>query len=222
MLIADNHFPVGIHQIESQPAELGTLSTVRTAAVTGLTGVTLTAVAHTQGSMNKNFERRVGTIPVNRRNLFQCQFACEHHLTETGLSQKLHFLRRTVIHLRTGMQRNGRKLQTGNPHILHDQCIHTGTVQIPDHGFRVLKFVVFQNRIDGNINTRIVKMCIVHQGGNIFQRISSCRTGTETGSTDVNGIRSMINGFHAALQVPGWSQQFDRTLSDHSLISLIS
>ena len=83
--------------------------------------------------MNKYFERRVGTIPVNRRNLFQRQFACEHHLTETGLSQKLHFLRRTVIHLRTGMQRNGRKLQAGNPHILHDQCIHTGTVQIPDH-----------------------------------------------------------------------------------------
>ena len=27
------------------------------------------------------------------RNLFQRQFACEHHLTETGLSQKLHFLR---------------------------------------------------------------------------------------------------------------------------------
>ena len=97
------------------------------------------------------------------------------------------------------MQRYRRQVQTGNPHVLDYQRIHTDTVQIPNHPFRFGKFFFFQDRIHRNINTYIIQMGILCQGGNIFQGIDRCRTRTKLRRTYIHRIRTMIDSLNAAL-----------------------
>ena len=201
MLVARNDFSVGIYHIEAQAAELRTLSTVGTAAEACLTHVTLSAVTYTQRTVHEDLEQRIGTGSMYFGNLIERQLSCQHHLTETGIRQKLDLLHRTVVHLRTGMQRDRRQIELCNSHILNNQRIHSGTIQIPDHRFGVLQFLVTQDRIHRDINTDIVHMRILHQCGNVFQRIAGSRTCSETGSTDIHRIGTMIDSLDAALQI---------------------
>lgn len=74
-----------------------------------------------------------------------------------------------VIHLGTGVQRNRRQIQAGDSHILHNQCIYTGTEQSPNHLLRLLQFFIFQDSIDCHINPGIVQMGILYQSSYVLQ-----------------------------------------------------
>ena len=153
MFATGNRFPVGIYHIKTQATELCTLSPVCTTAKASLADITLSAIAYAQGSVYKHFQRCIRTGCMNLCNFIQRQLTGQHHLTETSLSQEFYFLRSAVVHLRTGMQRNRRKIQTGNPHILHNQGIHPNPVQIPNHFLRFCQFLIFQDCIDSYVNT---------------------------------------------------------------------
>ena len=71
--------------------------------------------------------------------------------------------------LGTGVQRNRRQIQAGDSHILHNQCIYTGTEQSPNHLLRLLQFFIFQDSIDCHINPGIVQMGILYQSSYVLQ-----------------------------------------------------
>ena len=169
MFVLRNHPVVRIDQAERQTTELGTLTPVGATPETSLADVALPAITYTERSVHKDFQRHVGTSLMYLADLPQRKFTRQHHLAEARIGQKSHFLCRTVIHLRARMQRNGRQLQTGDSHILHNKRIHSDTVQGPDHLLRLLQFFIFQDRIDRDINPHIIQMGILHQSGYIFQ-----------------------------------------------------
>ena len=169
VLAAGNRFPVRIHHVEAQAAELRTLSAVGTAAETCLTHVALSAVAHAQGAVYEYLQRRIRTGGMNLCNLVQRQLTGQYHLTETGLGQEFHFLRRAVVHLCTGMQRNRGQIQTGDSHVLYDEGIHPHPVQIPNHFLGICQFLFLQDGIDSHVNAYAIQMGITHQGLNVFQ-----------------------------------------------------
>ena len=169
MFIAHYHFPVRIRQTERQAAELRTLSPVSTASEASMTNIALAAIADAKRTMHENLQQNLRTSFVNTMNILQRQFTRQHHLPETGFCQETHLLHRTVIHLGTGVQRNRRQIQAGDSHILHNQCINTRTIQIPDHSLRFLQFLFFQNRIDRDVNPGIIQMGMSHQSRYIFQ-----------------------------------------------------
>ena len=115
------------------------------------------------------------------------------------------------------MQRYGRQVQTGNAHVLHNQRIYTDTVQLPNHLFRFRQFFFFQNGIYRDIDTYIVQMGVCRQSGNVFQRINRRSTCAELRSAYIYRIRTMIDGFNAALQILGGRQQLYLPLLYHAI-----
>ena len=71
MLAFRYYLAIGIHHIEGQSAELGTLSTIGTASEAMLADVALTAKAHAQGSVHKDFERCLRYGFMNLADLLQ-------------------------------------------------------------------------------------------------------------------------------------------------------
>ena len=61
-------------------------------------------------------------------DLLERQFACQHHLLEARLSQKGDLLRRTVVHLRAGMQCDRREVKPCQSQVLHDERVHARVV----------------------------------------------------------------------------------------------
>ena len=218
MLVLFYCLSVGIHQIESQTAELCTLATVGTTAITSLAHITLPTVANAQGTMNEHFEKRFRTCIVYFLYFIKREFACQNHLTETYIRKELHFLRCTVIHLRTGMQCYRRKVKARDTHILYDQGIYTGTIQFPYHFLRFRKFLVIQDCIYCDIYTCVIQMCMLHQSLDVFYGIASSGTCAETWCTDIDCIGTMIDGLDSAFKILCRSKKFYRTLFYHYLI----
>ena len=206
VFIVGDDLPVGILQIERQAAELGTFPTVRASSETRLAHIALPAIAHAQRSVYEDFEQRIGTGAVDFPNLFQSQFASQHHLTESRLRQEAHFLRRAVIHLRAGMKRNGRQVEAGNAHILHDERIYADAVQVPNHRLGIFQLLILQNGIHRHVNARPIQMRITHQFRDVLQRVSRSGTRPEAGCPDIHGVRPMVDSLYPARQVFRGSQ----------------
>ena len=221
MLVLHDGLAIGIHHIERQSAELGTLATVGTTAEAMLADVALTAIAHAQRPVHEDFERCLRYGLVYLANLLQREFACQDHLTESGFGQELHLACRAVVHLRAGMEGYRREVQAEQAHVLHNEGIDPGTIQVPNELLGFGELFVLQDGIEGDIDTDIVEVGILHQLGNVFQGVSGCCTGTETGRTDIYGVGTVVNRRDAAFQILGRSQKFYFSLSDH-FISFIS
>ena len=110
MLIFHNCLTISIDQTKRQTAELRTLATIGTPAKTGLTNITLTTITDTQSAMYKDFKRRVRAGFVYFTYLPQRKFTGKYYLMESRIGKKLNFIRRPVIHLCTGMQRDRRQV----------------------------------------------------------------------------------------------------------------
>ena len=127
----------------------------------------------------------------------------------------------SVVHLRAGVQRNGRQVETEQSHVLHNQSIYANAIQFPNQFFRFGQFFIGKDCVEGHVNTGLVQMGMLHQGGNVFQGIAGGHTGSEARSTDIDGVGTVVDCRDATLQVLGWSQQFYLSLFNHC-ISLIS
>ena len=147
MLVLGDDFPIGIHHIEGKATELCTLSPVGTPPEAMLAHIALTAIAHAQGTVHKDFEGCIGYGFVYLSDLLQRKFACQDHLSETRFGQELHLFHVAIVHLSAGMQRDGRKVQSQQPHVLHNQGIHPYAIQLPNQFLRFGEFLVLQDGI---------------------------------------------------------------------------
>ena len=221
MFVVHDFPSTGIFQVESQAAELRALATVGTTSETSLRHIALSAVAHTQRPVHEHLERDIRTGFMHPAYVLQRQLTRQHYLTETDISQETDFLRRTVVHLRTGVQGDGRQIKLQQPHVLHDERIHTGPVKLPNHGLRVSQLLITQDGVHGDINAHAVEMGIVNKPCNVIQRIAGCCPRTEAGGTDVDGVCPVVDSRKATLQVFGRSQKFYLTRF-HQRISFMS
>ena len=79
--------------------------------------------------MNEKLNGRIGSL-MDGVNLFKAQFARKDNLGESDISKKFRLLNAANITLGAGMQFNRGNIQFQNPHILYDQSINTGLIQI--------------------------------------------------------------------------------------------
>ena len=156
MLAFFYHLSVGIGHVKLQTAELSTLATIGTASETSLTNIALSAIANTQSTMYKDLKQRIGTCRMHTTYLIDRQFAGQHHLSESGIRQKADLFYRAVIHLRTGMQRDGRQIKLSQTHILNNERIYSYPIQIPNHSFGFLQLVIAQYCVYGYVYTHII------------------------------------------------------------------
>ena len=165
--------------------------------------------------MHEDFERSLRYSLMNLANLFQREFACQNHLTKSRIGQELHLLCIAIVHLRTCMKRYRREIQAQQAHVLHNECIHPDTVQIPYELLGIFQFLILQDGVESDIDTGIIQMGILHQLCNILKGIACCCSCTKTGRTDIYGIGTVVDSPDAAFQILGRSQKFNLSLSDH-------
>ncbi len=207
ILIPFNHSTLRILQVKLQATELRTLPPVRTPAKAMLRRIALTAIAHTQSTMDKHLQRHLHH-PVNLTNLLQRQLPGQHHLRKALPRQETHLLRRTIIHLRTRMQLYRRQMQPFKRHILHNQSIHPRTIQLPRLRLRLRQLFIRKNCIHSHIHLRPEDVRKARQLRDILERIARRSPRPETRRADINGIGTVAYSLDAAFQILGRSQEF--------------
>ena len=170
--------------------------------------IATSAVAHAERAVYKrldgHFHRR-GHIA----DLLERHFARHHDLPEPRRFQPLRLFRRAVVHLRGGVQRNGRQVQLQQCQILHNERVHPGAVELPHQTLRLGQFLVPQDGVERHVHTGVEQMGVLAQCGNVLHAVARCRACPEVGTAYVHGIGSVADGFHAAGQVAGRGEKFD-------------
>ena len=106
------------------------------------------------------------------------------------------------------MKGNGRQLHAKQSHVLNENGVDTGLVELMDEPLGSGEFVVVDNRIDGDEHLSGKAVGMLAELTDVVDAVACCRTGPKALSTNVDGISTMIDGCHAALQILGRCQQF--------------
>ena len=93
------------------------------------------------------------------------------------------------------MQLNRRDIQFQNAHILNDQGINAGLVEIGDQTLRGLQLIIMKNGVQGHKHLRPETVSERYQLGNVAQAVAGVMPGTEARAANVDGIRTVKNGF---------------------------
>ena len=145
----------------------------------------------------------------------QVQFPRQHDLRKSNLVQKHGFFDSTNVGLRTGMQLDRRQVHFQQAHVLHNQRVGAGVIQLPYQFPCGFQLVVVQDGVERNENLRIVLMRVGRQPRDVGHRIFGTGTGAKRGPADVDRICPVIHGFDADVGIPGGGKQFEITCSWH-------
>ncbi|MNF88061.1 hypothetical protein D3C84_705460 [compost metagenome] len=208
MAVLHQHLTPWRLQGAGQPAELGTLTTVRAAPGAGVADVALTAVGDAQGAVDKEFQLHLG-LGADGTDLLEGEFACQHHLGEAHVLQKLHLFRRAVVGLGAGVQRYGGQIQGQQPHVLHDKRIGPCLMDLVGQAPGLLQLVIVQQGVEGDEHLGAEAVGAASQRFYIFEGVARRAAGAEGGAAHVDGIGAMVDGFDAIGEVPGRGQQLE-------------
>ena len=145
----------------------------------------------------------------NAAHLLERQFARQHHLLESRAGKEGHLLRRTVIHLRTRVQRDRRDVEPRDAHVLHNECIHPRVVQLADHLLSFLQLVVAQDGVQGNVDRHIIYMGEIAERADVVDRVTGRGACSKLGCADIDGVSAVQHGLPAARQILSRSQQLN-------------
>ena len=159
MLATYNLPSIGIHHRIGQAAPLGALSPIGTSATHRSTQVALPAITDAKGTMHKHLQCHICLIG-NPAYLVERQLTCQDNLRKPCRLEETHLLRRAVVGLRTGVQRYGRQIETGYPHILNNQCIGAGLIYLPYQLFCLRELLLPKNGVQGNIDACAIEVRI--------------------------------------------------------------
>ena len=195
---------VGIDKVELHAAELGTLTAIGAAPETMLGGIAQTAIADAEGSVDKDLELYVGHLTMDFGYLGYRQLAGKHHTAKTQRAQPAHFLGRAVVGLRRSVER---KRSIEQPHVLNEHGIDVGRCQLGKQLAGGAELCVEDNGVDRDIDLDPKLMGIAAQLMDVVDTVARRGTCTEARRTDVDGIGTMVDGRHSALQVLGGGQK---------------
>jgi hypothetical protein len=158
--------------------------------------------------VDKHFQRHIGHLTVYLTDFIDRQFTRQNHTLEALMLQPFHFRRRTVIGLRRGVKRYRWKVHLQDSHILHQDSIYSSLLQFANQLLGCSQLIVKDYRIDSHIDTSLKLVGILTKLTNVVDTIANSSTGSESGSPNIDGIGTMVNGSNTTLQILGWSQQF--------------
>ena len=105
------------------------------------------------------------------------------------------------------MERDGRQIQRQQPHILHDERIGTGFVDLVGQPPGLLQLMIVQQGVEGDKDLGAETVGVTCQRLDILDGVA-CRTaGAKGRAAHVDGIGTMVDGFDAVGEVLGRSQQ---------------
>ena len=105
------------------------------------------------------------------------------------------------------MERDGRQIQRQQSHILHDERIGTGFVDLVGQPPGLLQLMIMQQGVEGDKDLGTEAMGVARQRFDIFDGVARRTAGAKGRAAHVDGIGAMVDGFDAVGEVLGRSQQ---------------
>ena len=194
--------PVRVDQGVGQAAVLGALAAVRAAPSEGRAQVALPAVAHAQGAVDEYLQRHGGP-PGDFPYLLQGELAGQDDLREADVLQEAHLLRRAVVHLRAGVQRDGGQVHRGDGHVLRDEGVRARLVEPVDDALRLLQLLFLEDGVQCHVDAGAEQVGVVAQRADVVRRVAGGGACAEPGGADVDRVGAVADGLDAARQVLG-------------------
>jgi len=199
---------LAVGQRVRQAACLRAVAAVGAAARVRVRDVALAGERDAQGAVDEVFQRRVD-LGADGADLFDGQFARQHQLRKADLRQELRLFHGADVALRAGVQLDRRQVHLEHRHVLHDQRVDAGVVQLADLLFGRFQLGVVQDRVHRHEDARAVAVREFDEARDVFQRIAGVVARAERGPADVDGVRAVQDGFAADLGGFGGGQQFE-------------
>ena len=201
--------PFHVGHLVRQTAGLRAVATVGAAPGVRVADVTLATVGDAQRAVNKELQRGLGPCGgTNCGNLAEIELARQHDLTQAHVLQEAGLLRGADVGLGAGVQLDRWQVEFQQTHVLDDQRIDTGVVELPDLLPRRFQFVVAQNRVERDEHARVEAVRVPHQSRNVGHLVGGRGTRAERGTADVNGVGAVVDGFDADIGVARGREQF--------------
>jgi len=208
VLFVSHHAALAVGQGVRQAARLRAVAAVGAAAVVGVRDVALAREGHAQGAVDEVFERRVD-LRADRLDLLDGEFARQHQLAEADLTQEFRLFRGADVALGTGVHLDRRQIEFEQAHVLDDQGVDAGFVQLPDLLSRRLQLGVVHDRVHGHEDARTVAVREFDQRRDVGQRVAGVVARAEGGTADVDRVRPVQDRLAADLGGFGGGQQFE-------------
>ena len=209
MLVVGDDAALRVGHRVGQAAFLAAAAAVGAAAGVGMADETLAAVGHAQGAVHEELQRGPLYLLADGNDLLQVQLAGQHHLREADVLQKARLLGRADVGLGAGVQLHGRQVQLQQAHVLHDQGIDTGVVQLPGLPAGALQLVVTQDGVHRDEDARIEAVGMLHQPRDVFDGVGRLVARAEARAADVDGVGAMVDGLDADVGIAGGGEQFE-------------
>ena len=107
------------------------------------------------------------------------------------------------------MQLDRRQVELQQPHVLDDEGVGTGFVQLPGQLARGLQLVVAQDGVERDEDARVEAVRVAAQALDVGQRVARAGARAEAGAADVDGIGAVVHGFDADGGIARGGKEFD-------------
>jgi hypothetical protein len=201
MLLVRDHAAQRVGDRVGQPALLRATAAVGAAAGVCVADEALAGVGHAERAVDEELQHRAIDLRVHRVDLLQRELARQDDLGEAGILQEAGLLRRTGVALRAGVQLDRRQVDLKQRHVLHDQRVDTGVVQVPGLAAGAFELVVAQDGVQRDVNAGVVAVGVRHQSRQILDRVRRLVARAERRPADVDGVCAVVDGLDADVGV---------------------
>jgi hypothetical protein len=106
------------------------------------------------------------------------------------------------------MQLDRRQVDFQQAHVLDDERVHTGVIELPGQLARGLQLVVAQDGVQRDKDAALEPVRVFDQPGDVLHAVVGAGAGAEGRPADVDGVGTVVDGFDADLGVARGGQQF--------------
>jgi hypothetical protein len=171
--------------------------------------VALPGIRHAQRAVDEVFDDSIGRHGgAHLGDLADGQLACQYQLREADVCEEACLLRGADVALRGGMQRDRRQVQLQQPHVLHDERIHTGVVAVVSQLPRGIQLGIVQDGVERDEYARVIAVRIFYQCGDVADGVACLVACAERGAADIHRVRTMQDGIPSDGGSLGGGEQF--------------
>ena len=146
--------------------------------------------------------RNLGYLP-------DAKFAGDDNLGKSRRRKESCLVRRPRINLGAGMDGYGRQIHLHDAHVLHNDGIDTGMIEVAYHLPHVIQLVIIDYGIDRHIDLGVINVCKCGQLTDVVYRVGRCHPCPMRRSAYIDGICTVAYGFDAAHLVACRGEEFD-------------
>jgi hypothetical protein len=200
-----------VGHLVGQAAGLAAVAPVGAAAGVGVADEALAAIGHAQRSVDEKLD--VAALGVgggaDGGNLLHRQLARQHNLAQARVLQKAGFFRGADVGLGAGVQLDGRQIEFEQAHVLDDEGVGPGVVDLPGHLPGAFEFIVAQDGVERDENAAVKAVGVGNQALQVAQVVACAGACTKGGAADVDGVGAVVDGLNADVGIARGGEEFE-------------